>query len=92
MSRIARKVAEFLRADPRVAWVNYSGFPDSPYYALAQNISRRPGVVAADFGVKGGFEAGKTFYDALRLIKRLGQYRRYENRSPAIQRPRRTGR
>ena len=23
------------------------------------------------FGVKGGFEAGKKFYDALRLIKRL---------------------
>src|SRR5215831_19073156 len=32
----ARKVAEFLRGDPRVAWVNYAGFPDSPYYPLAQ--------------------------------------------------------
>src|SRR6201981_2374504 len=32
----ARKVAEFLRKDPRVAWVNYASFPDSPYYALAQ--------------------------------------------------------
>ena len=32
----ARKVADFLRNDPRVDWVNYAGFPDSPYYALVQ--------------------------------------------------------
>src|SRR5262249_57516252 len=31
----ARKVAEFLRKDPRVAWVNYAGFLESPSYALA---------------------------------------------------------
>ncbi|MEJ2379260.1 MAG: aminotransferase class I/II-fold pyridoxal phosphate-dependent enzyme, partial [Pseudolabrys sp.] len=31
-----RKVAEFLRADPRVSWINYAGFPDNPYYKLAQ--------------------------------------------------------
>ena len=34
-----RKVAEFLRSDPRVEWVNYAGFPDSPYHALAQKYS-----------------------------------------------------
>src|ERR1700744_2867743 len=31
-----RKVAQFLRADDRVEWVNYAGFVESPYYALAQ--------------------------------------------------------
>jgi O-acetylhomoserine (thiol)-lyase len=67
----ARKVAEFLRADPRVAWVNYSGFPDSPYYALAQKYLGGQASSLLTFGVKGGFEAGKTFYDALRLVKRL---------------------
>ncbi|MBV9076605.1 MAG: O-acetylhomoserine aminocarboxypropyltransferase/cysteine synthase, partial [Methylobacteriaceae bacterium] len=30
----ARRVAEFLAADPRVAWVNYAGLPTSPYYEL----------------------------------------------------------
>ena len=30
-----RKAAEFLRNDPRVAWVNYAGFADSKYRALA---------------------------------------------------------
>ena len=32
----ARRVAEFLRGDPRVEWVNYAGFADNPYHALAQ--------------------------------------------------------
>ena len=67
----ARAVAEFLRGDPRVDWVNYAGFPDSPYYALAQKYLGGRASSLLTFGVKGGFEAGKNFYDALRLIKRL---------------------
>src|SRR6266403_6207865 len=31
-----RRVAEFLRSDPRVEWVNYAGFPDHPHYPLVQ--------------------------------------------------------
>src|SRR5215468_3256258 len=67
----ARKVAEFLRKDPRVAWVNYAGFPDSPYYALAQKYLGGRACSLLTFGVKGGFTAGMKFYDALTLIKRL---------------------
>jgi O-acetylhomoserine (thiol)-lyase len=67
----ARRVAEFLAGDPRVAWVNYAGFPDSPHFALAQKYlgGRPPSLLT--FGVRGGFEAGRWFYDALELIKRL---------------------
>ena len=36
-----RKVAEFLRADPRVDWVNYAGFADNPFYPPDAEISRR---------------------------------------------------
>src|SRR5580693_1970320 len=32
----ARQVAPFLRGDPRVAWVDYVGFADSPYHELAR--------------------------------------------------------
>jgi O-acetylhomoserine (thiol)-lyase len=67
----ARKVAEFLRNDPRVAWVNYAGFPDSPYYALVQKYLKGNASSLFTFGIKGGHEAGKTFYDALKLITRL---------------------
>jgi O-acetylhomoserine (thiol)-lyase len=66
-----RKVAEFLSKDPRVEWVNYAGFPDNPYYSLAQKYFGGHACSLMTFGVKGGFEAGKRFYDALRLIKRL---------------------
>jgi O-acetylhomoserine (thiol)-lyase len=67
----ARKVAEFLRGDPRAAWVNYAGFPESPYYALAQKYLGGRACSLLTFGVRGGFEAGKRFYDALTLVKRL---------------------
>lgn len=67
----ARRVAEFLAGDRRVAWVNYAGFPDNPHFALAQKYlgGRPPSLLT--FGVRGGFEAGRLFYDALTLIKRL---------------------
>ena len=67
----ARKVAEFLRNDPRVDWVNYAGFPDSPYYALVQKYLNGNASSLFTFGIKGGMEAGKAFYDALKLITRL---------------------
>jgi O-acetylhomoserine (thiol)-lyase len=66
-----RKVAQFLRDDPRVDWVNYTGFRESPYYDLAQRYLRGRAPSLLTFGVRGGFEAGKRFYDALGLIKRL---------------------
>ena len=68
----AAEVAQFLRSDPRVAWVEYSGFPDSPYYALVQrdlDKGRAPSLLT--FGVEGGLDAAKTFYDSLKLVKRL---------------------
>jgi len=67
----ARKVAEFLRADPRAEWVNYAGFADNPYHALVQKYLGGRACSLLTFGVRGGFEAGKRFYDALGLIKRL---------------------
>lgn len=67
----AQKVAEFLRDDPRVAWVNYAGFPDSPYYPLVQKYLGAKASSLFTFGIKGGLEAGKVFYDSLKLITRL---------------------
>ena len=42
----ARRVAEFLRDDPRVAWVNYVGFPDNPVSSARAQISRRTRLLA----------------------------------------------
>jgi O-acetylhomoserine (thiol)-lyase len=67
----ARGVAEFLRSDPRVAWVNYAGFADNPFFELAKKYLPEGPCSLLTFGVNGGFEAGKRFYDALNLVKRL---------------------
>jgi O-acetylhomoserine (thiol)-lyase len=67
----ARRVAEFLRGDQRVGWVNYAGFADNPYHALAQKYFDGRVCSLLTFGIAGGLEAGKAFYDALKLFKRL---------------------
>jgi O-acetylhomoserine (thiol)-lyase len=67
----ARKVAEFLRADGRVASVSYAGFADSPYYPLVQKYLGGRACSLLTFAVRGGYDAGVRFYDALKLFKRL---------------------
>jgi O-acetylhomoserine (thiol)-lyase len=67
----ARRVAEFLRADSRVASVSYAGFADSPYYPLVQRYLGGRACSLLTFAVRGGADAGTRFYDALKLFKRL---------------------
>ncbi len=67
----ARRVAEFLRDDSRVQSVNYAGFPDSPYYPLVQKYLGGRACSLLTFAIRGGYDAGTRFYDALRLFKRL---------------------
>jgi O-acetylhomoserine (thiol)-lyase len=66
-----RKVAEFLRNDPRVQWVNYAGFPDSPYYSLAQKYMSGHACSLMTVGISGGYQAAIKFHDALKLVTRL---------------------
>jgi O-acetylhomoserine (thiol)-lyase len=67
----ARKVAEFLRVDPRVEAVNYAGFPDNHYYELVKKYLDGRACSLMTFEIRGGFEGGVRFYDALKLFKRL---------------------
>ncbi|HWG32551.1 MAG TPA: O-acetylhomoserine aminocarboxypropyltransferase/cysteine synthase family protein [Gemmatimonadaceae bacterium] len=67
----ARAVAEFLRDDPRVEWVNFAGFSDNPYFALARKYLDGRACSLMTFGIQGGFAAGMKFYNALGLIKRV---------------------
>ncbi len=65
------KVAEFLKGQAKVEWVNYAGLPDHRDNALARKYmgGRASGILS--FGVKGGLEAGGRFQDALKLVTRL---------------------
>jgi O-acetylhomoserine (thiol)-lyase len=67
----ARRVAQFLRRDPRVEWVNYAGFEGNPYHALMQKYLGGRACSLMTFGVRGGYAGGCRFYDALKLVKRL---------------------
>jgi len=67
----AWRVAEFLRADPRVEWVKYAGFSESPYYLLTQKYLGGRACSIMTFGIRGGLTAGARFYNALGLIKRV---------------------
>ena len=70
-SENALAVARHLKDHPAVEWVSYAGLPGDPYHELALKYldGRASGILT--FGVKGGFEAGVNFYDALELFKRL---------------------
>jgi O-acetylhomoserine (thiol)-lyase len=67
----ALAVAQYLRDHPRVDWVSFGGLPDSPYYELAQKYTGGKPSALMTFGIKGGFDAGVRFYDALKLFLRL---------------------
>lgn len=67
----ARRVAEFLRHDRRVVSVSYAGFPESPYYSLVQKYLKGRTCSLLTFAIRGGYDAGTRFYDALKLFKRL---------------------
>jgi O-acetylhomoserine (thiol)-lyase len=67
----ARKVAEFLRAQPLVESVNYAGFPDNPYHSLVQKYLGGRACSLMTFEIRGGLPAGMRFYNSLKLFKRL---------------------
>jgi O-acetylhomoserine (thiol)-lyase len=67
----ALQVARFLQEHPAVSWVHYPGLPDDPSYALAQRYLPRGAGAIFTFGVKGGYEAGKSVINNVRLLSHL---------------------
>ena len=67
----ALAVARWLKAHDKVEWVNFGGLEDDRYHALARKYCKGVPASLLTFGIKGGFEAGVRFYDALKLVKRL---------------------
>ncbi|CAA7624700.1 O-acetylhomoserine/O-acetylserine sulfhydrylase [Candidatus Terasakiella magnetica] len=67
----AAKVAAFLEAHPKVAWVSYAGLKSSPYHDLAAKYLPRGAGAVFTFGVTGGYEAGIKMVEGVRLISHL---------------------
>ena len=62
----AQKIAEFLENHPKVEWVRYPGLKSHPQYELAKKQMDGPGALIS-FGLKGGFEAGKTLMNNVKV-------------------------
>ncbi len=67
----AMAVAKHLENHSQVEWVTYAGLESSPYYDLAQKYTGGRPSALLTFGIKGGFDAGVKFYDALQVFTRL---------------------
>ena len=79
----ARKVVAFLRAHPRVSWVNYPGLVEHPQHALVAKQMRPVdgasgasgllafGVKSRSVAVEGGVEAGVKFIEAAQFMSHV---------------------
>ncbi|MEW7993797.1 MAG: aminotransferase class I/II-fold pyridoxal phosphate-dependent enzyme [gamma proteobacterium symbiont of Ctena orbiculata] len=64
-------VAEYLKQQAQVKWVNYAALPESPHYERCQKVTKGQASGILSFGIEGGCEAGARFIDALQMILRL---------------------
>ena len=65
----AQRVAEFLAADDRVAWIKYCGLPNDEHHALAQKYLPNGSCGVMAFGLKGDRQTAINFMDSLKLIR-----------------------
>ncbi len=67
----ALAVAKWLKANPKVEWVNYAGLPDNPNYALHQKYCPKGAGSVFTFGLKGGYEAGIKLVNSVKLFSHV---------------------
>src|SRR5262245_15815121 len=70
-SENALAVAKYLKKHPGIEWVNYPGLEDSPYFALTRKYMPDGAGAIITFGIRGGYEAGKTFINSMKLFSLL---------------------
>ena len=67
----AKAVAEHLKGHDKVSWVSYAGLEGDPSHANMLKYSPKGAGAVFTFGLKGGYEAGVTFVEALELVSHL---------------------
>ncbi len=70
-SENALAVAQFLKAHPKVAWVNYPGLPEHPSHNLTKKYLSGGYGPLVGVGIKGGETASRKFIDSLKLFSNL---------------------
>ncbi|MEM8547736.1 MAG: O-acetylhomoserine aminocarboxypropyltransferase/cysteine synthase [Pseudomonadota bacterium] len=67
----ALALAQWLEAQPDVAYVNYPGLPSHPFHAQANRYLTNGFGAVLTFGIRGGSEAGQKFIDSVELASHL---------------------
>jgi O-acetylhomoserine (thiol)-lyase len=67
----ALTVARWLKANSKVAWVNYAGLEDNDCYALHKKYCPKGAGSVFTFGLKGGYEAGMKMVNSVKLFSHL---------------------
>lgn len=67
----ALALAQWLKTQPHVAWVNYLGLPEHPYHGRAAKYLNHGFGGVLNFGIQGGLESGRTFINAVKLASHL---------------------
>lgn len=67
----ALKVAQWLKQDGRVAWINYAGLADDTHHSLHQKYCPNGAGAVFTFGLKGGYEAGVRTVSQVKLLSHL---------------------
>ena len=70
-SQNALAVAKHLEQHPGVEWVNYPGLASSKYAARAKKYLPDGQSALLTFGIKGGYGAGKSFINSLKIFSLL---------------------
>src|SRR5579875_346112 len=70
-SENALAIAQHLEEHPDVEWVNYPGLKSSKYAARARKYMPDGASGLITFGIRGGFNAGKAFINALKIFSLL---------------------
>jgi O-acetylhomoserine (thiol)-lyase len=67
----ALAVAKWLKANPKVEWVNYAGLEDNPNYKLHQKYCPKGAGSVFTFGLKGGYDAGIKLVNSVKLFSHV---------------------
>jgi O-acetylhomoserine (thiol)-lyase len=67
----ALAVARWLKASPKVSWVNYAGLEDNDFHALHKKYCPKGAGSVFTFGLKGGYEAGVKLVNNVKLFSHL---------------------
>ena len=67
----ALAVAQWLKAHPKVDWVNYAGLEDNACYLLHRTYCPKGAGSVFTFGLKGGYQGGVNLVNSVKLFSHL---------------------